>query len=190
MKITVLNGSPKGDYSITLQTVRFIEKHNSQHSFTYLNVGQSIKAYEKDFSKAEVALKDADMILFSYPVYTFIVPSQLHRFIELMKESGIDMSGKFVSQISTSKHFYDVTAHCFIEENAQDMGMKYVKGLSADMDDLTLEKGRNEALAFFDYLMWCAENDIYEPIPGKRTDHVPVPATVPAEREERKKVTS
>ena len=89
MKITVLNGSPKGDYSITLQTVRFIEKHNPQHSFTYLNVGQSIKAYEKDFSKAEAALNKADMILFAYPVYTFIVPSQLHRFIELMKESGI-----------------------------------------------------------------------------------------------------
>ena len=187
MKITVLNGSPKGDYSITLQTVRFIEKHNPQHLFTYLNVGQSIKAYEKDFSKAEDALKNADMILFSYPVYTFIVPSQLHRFIELMKGSGIDLSGKFVSQISTSKHFYDVTAHKFIEENMQDMGMKYVKGLSADMDDLTLEKGRKEALAFFDYLMWCAENDIFEPILEKPSDYVPVAATIPTEPEEEKK---
>ena len=187
MKITILNGSPKGDYSITLQTVRYIEKHNSQHSFTYLNVGQSIKAYEKDFSKARTTLKNSDMILFSYPVYTFIVPSQLHRFIELMKESGIDLSGKFVSQISTSKHFYDVTAHKFIEENMQDMGMKYVKGLSADMDDLTLEKGRREALAFFNYLMWCAENDVFEQIPEKRSDYVPVSATIPAEPEKEKK---
>ena len=186
MKITVLNGSPKGDHSITLQTVRFLEKHNPQHTFTCLNVGQAIKAYEKDFSKAEAALRDADMILFSYPVYTFIVPSQLHRFLELMKGAGIDLRGKFVSQISTSKHFYDVTAHKFIEENVQDMGMKYVKGLSADMDDLTLEKGRQEALAFFDYLTWCVGNDIYEPIPEKRPDYVPVPATVPAEQEREK----
>ena len=187
MKIAVLNGSPKGDYSITLQTVKYIEKHNSQHSFTYLNVGQSIKAYENDFSKIEAALLEADMILFSYPVYTFIVPYQLHRFIELIKESEIDLSQKYTSQISTSKHFYDVTAHKFIEENVQDLGMKYVKGLSADMDDLTLEKGRKDALAFFDYLMWCVENDIYEPIPKKQLDYVPVPATtsVPVHGEEK-----
>ena len=32
---------------------------------------------------ASAALQDEDMILFSYPVYTFIVPSQLHRFIDI-----------------------------------------------------------------------------------------------------------
>ena len=186
MKITVLNGSPKGDYSITLQTVRFIEKHNSKHSFTYLNVGQSIKAYEKDFSKAKAALQDADMILFAYPVYTFIVPSQLHRFIELMKESGMDLSGKYATQISTSKHFYDVTAHKFIEENTQDMGMKYIKGLSADMDDLTTEKGRKDALSFFDYAVWCTENGLYEPFPTRKSDYKPVTVLIPDTAEQNK----
>ena len=181
MKITVLNGSPKGDYSITLQTVKFIEKHNPAHSFTVLNVGQRIKTYEKDFSEAAAALKDADMILFSYPVYTFIVPSQLHRFIELVKDSGIDLCGKYATQISTSKHFYDVTAHKFIEENSQDMGLKFIRGLSADMDDLTTEKGRRDALAFFDYTVWCVENEIFEPVPERVSNYSPVPATVPAE---------
>ena len=179
MKITVLNGSPKGDYSITLQTVRFIEKHRPGHTFTCLNVGQAIKTYEKDFSKAAAALLDADMILFSYPVYTFIAPSQLHRFIELMKESGIDLGGKYATQITTSKHFYDVTAHRFIEENAQDMGLKFIRGLSADMDDLTTKNGRKDALAFFDYAVFCTENDLYEPFPVRRSDHSPVPVTVP-----------
>ena len=54
------------------------------------------------------ALESADLLLFSYPVYTFIAPSQLHRFIELVKTSGIDLSGKYATQITTSKHFYDV----------------------------------------------------------------------------------
>ena len=179
MNITVLNGSPKGDYSITVQTVKYMEKHNAQHSFSYLNVGQSIRSLEKDFSKARAALLAADLILFSYSVYTFLVPSQLHRFIELMKEAGLDLSGKFATQVTTSKHFYDVTAHRFIEENAQDMGLKFIKGLSADMDDLTTDKGRREALAFFDYVNWCVEHDLYEPAPVRRSGYAPVPVTVP-----------
>ena len=183
MKITVLNGSPKGDYSITLQTVKYIEKHNAAHTFTYLNVGQSIAAYEKDFSKAKTALLDADMILFSYPVYTFLVPYQLHRFIELMKASGMDFKGKYAAQISTSKHFYDVTAHKFIEENAADMGMKYLGGLSADMDDLTKEQGRKDALAFFDYVTWRYENGIFEPQTARYSSYSPVPPTLPASRQ-------
>lgn len=35
-------------------------------------------------------------------------PYQLHRFIELIKEEGVDLKGKYASQITTSKHFYDV----------------------------------------------------------------------------------
>ena len=84
MNILVLNGSPKGEYSITLQTVRYLEKLNPQDNFTVLHVGQRIKALEKDFAPAIEAIECADVLLFSYPVYTFMAPCQLHRFIELM----------------------------------------------------------------------------------------------------------
>ncbi len=162
MNILVLNGSPKGDYSITLQTTKYLEILNPQHQFNVLHVGQQIKAYERDFSKAEEALKAADLIIFSYPVYTFVAPCQLHRFIELIKENNVDISGKFATQISTSKHFYDVTAHRYIKDNCFDLGLKYIKGLSADMDDLTLEKGQKEAEDFFKILMFNVKNDFYE----------------------------
>ncbi len=162
MNILVLNGSPKGDYSITLQTTKYLEILHPEHKFNVLHVGQQIKALERDFSKAEEALKQADLIIFSYPVYTFLVPCQLHRFIELIKENNIDISGKFASQISTSKHFYDVTAHRYIKDNCLDFGLKYIKGLSADMDDLTLPKGQKEAEDFFKILMFNIENDFYE----------------------------
>ena len=42
MNILVLNGSPKGEYSITLQTVRYLEKLYPAHSFEVLHVGQKI----------------------------------------------------------------------------------------------------------------------------------------------------
>ena len=163
MNILVLNGSPKGQYSITLQTIRYLEKLHPEHNFNILHVGQRIKAFEKDFSAAAKAIDDAELILFSYPVYTFIVPSQLHRFIELMKEHHVNVTGKFASQVTTSKHFYDVTAHRFIQDNCQDMQMKFVRGLSADMDDLLTEKGRKEAENFWQHLQWCMEQDYAEP---------------------------
>lgn len=162
MNILVLNGSPKGSGSITLQTSKYLEILHPEHSFSYLNVGSEIKKLEKDFSKAEEMLDVAELIVFSYPVYTFIAPSQLHRFIEITKERNIDLSGKYATQISTSKHFYDVTAHNYIRDNCLDLRLKYIKGLSADMDDLTKKKGQAEAREFFDYLIWSVERDIYE----------------------------
>ena len=180
MKILVLNGSPKGQYSVTLQTVLYLQKHYPQHTFEVLHVGQRIKALEKDFAPVTEAACQADLLLFAYPVYTFIAPCQLHRCVELLKASGVDLSGKFATQITTSKHFYDVTAHRYVQDNCQDMGMKYIRGLSADMDDLLSEKGQREARAFMDYAAWCVEQDVYEPAPAA----MPAPAhktvTVPA----------
>ena len=51
-----------------------------------LPVGQRIKRYEKDFSTPREALSQAEVILFCYPVYTFLVPYQLHRFLELLRQ--------------------------------------------------------------------------------------------------------
>ena len=164
MQVLILNGSPKGNYSITLQTSLYLEKRFLEHRFQVLHVGQQIKSIEKDFSVTADAIKNADLIVFSYPVYTFIAPSQLHRFIELLKKSGIDLSGKFATQITTSKHFYDVTAHQYIMENCQDLDLKYIKGLSADMDDLLTEGGQKTAKDFFHYVCWSIKHDVYETI--------------------------
>ena len=91
MHILVINGSPKGSYSITLQTINYLQKLHPEHTFEALHAGKQIKKLEKDFSPALEAIHRAELILFSYPVYTFIAPYQLHRFIELLKESGISM---------------------------------------------------------------------------------------------------
>ena len=181
MEILVINGSPKGKNSVTLQTVNYLQLLFPEHSFEVLHAGQTIKTLEKNFSPALAAIEKAELLLFSYPVYTFIAPCQLHRFIELLKESGADLSGKYATQLSTSKHFYDMTAHRYIQDNCADMGLRYIRGLSADMDDLTTEKGRKEAENFMRYLSWSVENDIYEPVPARMPASERVPVTVPAE---------
>ena len=167
MKILVLNASPKGKNSVTLHTALYLQKLHPEHAFSFLPVGQRIKSYEKDFAPARAALEQADLILFCYPVYTFIAPYQLHRFIELIKADGVDLLGKFASQITTSKHFYDVTAHRFVEENCADLGMKVVRGLSADMEDLLKEQGRKQARDFFDQLVFSCEHGLFAAPPAK-----------------------
>ena len=179
MNILVLNGSPKAEYSITLQTVRYLEKLHPEHSFEVVHVGRQIKSLEKNFSKATQAIEKADLLLFSYPVYTFIAPYQLHRFIELLKAADLNLAGKWATQLTTSKHFYDVTAHRYILDNCHDLGLQFVRGLSADMDDLLAEKGQQEASAFFDFVCQCMEKGHCEPaletLPAPK--HLPV--TVP-----------
>ena len=165
MKVLVLNGSPSGNNSITLQTALYIEKHFPDVTFEILQVAPRIKSIEKDFSEAESALLNADLLLFCYPVYTFLVPAQLHRFIELIKEHGIDLSGKAATQITTSKHFYDTTAHRFIQDNCADLHLPYIRGLSADMEDLLKEQGQKDALSFFRFVLWSMEHQVYEPVP-------------------------
>ena len=180
MKIAIINGSPKGKYSITLKTSEYLERRYPEHEYRTLHAALIIKLLEKDFSRAREILEWADIIIFSYPVYTFLAPSQLHRFIELTKASGVDLSGKWAAQISTSKHFYDVTAAKYIEENIHDLGMRYSTGLLADMEDLLKAEGRREAVGFFEYLMYSVREGVEEGAPTALVEpYTPVRIRVP-----------
>ena len=170
MNILILNDSPAGEDSITLQTTEYLKVFFTEHEYTTLHVGRQIRSMEKDFTEARQALEAADLILFCYPVYTFLVPAQLHRFIELIKEHGVDLSGKYASQISTSKHFYDITAHRFIEDICGDLHLRYIRGLSADMEDILTKQGQKEAKDFFKFLLWNIQNGFCEKAPGPVTD--------------------
>ena len=66
-----------------------------------------------------------------------------------------------------------------------DLGLKYVKGLSADMDDLLTEKGQKDACDFFDYLCWSVEKNHCEPVSCVATTFPNVPVTVPECAEEK-----
>lgn len=184
MKILVLNASPKGGNSTTVHTALYLQALHPEHQFTFVPVGQRIKRYEKDFAPLRAELEQADLLLFCYPVYTFIALYQLHRLIELIKADGVDLSGKFASQITTSKHFYDVTAHRYVEENCCDLGLRVVRGLSADMEDLLTEQGQRDARNFFDQLVFSCEHGLFVTPPARapqreKAMYQPVLPTVP-----------
>ena len=48
MKIVVLNGSPKGETSVTMQYVAWVQKKFPQHELKIINIAQRIKSIEKD----------------------------------------------------------------------------------------------------------------------------------------------
>ena len=171
MKVLFVNGSPRGRFSVTLQSCLYLEKSFPAHSFRHLNAAAGLGGFEKDMAPAAEAFGWAELVIFACPVYSFLVPSQLHRFLELMRERGISLKDKYAAPLTTSKHFFDVTAHRFLEENLHDLGARVIHGLSADMEDLLTEQGRRELTRFFRYAVFCAENAVYE--------HSDAPAAVP-----------
>ena len=91
MKIVVLNGSPKGDVSVTRQYVLFLEKAFPQHQFIVLPVAQQSRKLERDpaaFDAVIQEVRSADGVIWAFPLYILLVCSQYKRFIELITERG------------------------------------------------------------------------------------------------------
>ena len=87
MKLVVLNGSPKGMTSVTMQYVLFLRKKLPQHEFTILNACQEIKKLEGDeqaFLEVIKTVAESDGVLWAFPLYYMLVHGDYKRFIELV----------------------------------------------------------------------------------------------------------
>ncbi len=185
MKILVLNGSPKGDLSVTIQYVLFIRKKFPQHELKTINISQQIKALEnKDgiFEEVIEEVSSADGILWAFPVYFLLVPSSYKRFIELIWERGSSKAfiGKYTASLSTSIHFYDHLAHDYINAVCDDLGMKYIDGFSAEMEDLMEKQERRRLSLFAEHLFDAITNCTptsknFRPLAHQAFEYVPGP---------------
>jgi len=145
MKIVVLNGSPKGNMSVTLQYVLFIRKKFSQHELKIFNIAQEIRKIEgeeKAFQEIIEAVKAADGVLWAFPLYFLLVQSNYKRFIEFIweREAEAAFKNKYAASLSTSIHFFDHTAHNYINAVCDDLDMRFVGAFSAGMYDLLKTK--------------------------------------------------
>ena len=156
MKIVILNGSPKGEPSVTMQYVKYIQKHYPDHEYLFHNISSRIKRIEKNddlFNEIIADIESCDSIIWSTPVYTLFVPAQYMRFIELIHERNVAQAFKHKSAIvmTTSIHFYDHTAHRYMHAICDDLEMNYIGYFSAEMDDLRKSRGRETLLKFAKY---------------------------------------
>ena len=162
MKICVLNGSPKGDESVTMQYVRFLKLAYPSHTFTTENIGQriaAIEANEEEYKKVIASIDAADAILFATPVYFMLVPAQLKRFIELLfsRNAAPAFFNKFAASLTTSIHFFDHTANAYLHAIAEDLGMHWAGSFMAEMEDLLAEKHQEELVRFGEEFLIMAE---------------------------------
>ena len=83
-------------------------------------------------------------------VHFLLLPSQYKRFIELISEKGVEaiFEQKYSAVLTTSIHFYDHTAHNYLQAVCDVLNMKYVGSFSADISDLMKNKGREGLRAF------------------------------------------
>lgn len=166
MNIVVLAGSPKGNASVTLQSVRWLERRYPEHEFVVHRVAQRIKRLENDPAAFRAVLDDvgsADLVLWAFPVYYFLVHAHLKRFIELAFERGAGaFRGRPAAAISTSIKVMDHTAHAYVRAVSDDLGGRWLGSYSAHMRDLLDPVERTRLEGFFQQLV----DDVARGAPG------------------------
>jgi len=183
MKIAVLNGSPKGDVSVTMQYVKYLQKKFPGHEFIFHNTAQQIRKLEKDEKAFRAVMDDiaaADAVLWAFPLYYCLVCSQYKRFIELIFERGAQacFRDKYAAGLSTSIHFFDHTAHNYIHAICDDLDMRYTGFYSAAMYDLLKKEERQRLADFFQDLQAVVERQAptmkcFPPLEHKAFRYVP-----------------
>ena len=133
MKFTILNGSPKGAESVTMQYVLYVKKKHPEHEYDIIK-----------------QIKESDGVIWGFPLYVMLICSQYKRFIELVFERNVEtvFENKYTIVLSTSIHFYDHTAQNYMQSICDDLKMKYVGNYSADSWDLLYPKRRAGWLLF------------------------------------------
>ena len=153
MKIIILNGSPKGNLSGTLQYANYLKKANNLHEFETIHVSQTIRAIENNQEKFDTIIQKiqkADGVIWSFPLYFMMVNGGYKRFIELIFEHNAEeaFAGKYAAAISTSIHFYDHTAHAYMHAICDDLNMQYVGRFSPGMTDLLKSEHQEQLLQY------------------------------------------
>jgi multimeric flavodoxin WrbA len=166
MKVIVLNGSPKGDKSLSLFYAKYLMHQFTEIEFVVRHVSSKIKILEKDTEKFDALVNEirtSDAVLWVLPVYVLSVPGQVMQFYELIEqrcESRV-FENKFVSVLCSSMNYFDFNAFNYIQAKTEDLNGKYYEGLSVGMFDLKKTKVRkNIKLYFSNYINYIAENRI------------------------------
>jgi multimeric flavodoxin WrbA len=188
MKITVINGSPKGENSVTIQYVRYMEKKVPGFVVREHLVAKEIAGLERQPEKlAAIAesIRASDAVIWSVPAYHLTVPSQLVRFFELFDQSGHSkvLKGKPAGVVVTSIHYFDHLVVNWLRMASEDRGMRFIEAISPEMNDLLDPKMRGHIQRWGEeFIRGVSENETV--LPGSVIEKRPVrdliPANIPA----------
>ncbi len=198
MRILVLNGSPKGSDSVTMQYVHYVERRFPDHEVAAVNVAQlsrALVAKGERFRALVEAVERADLVLWAFPLYILLVCSQYKRFIELAYDTELSqaLSGKYAATLSTSIKYHDNLAHSYVRGVCGELGMQFLGSYSAAMHDLLNESERRRLESFAQGLFLAVEESrsvpaVSSPAPQAPRQYVPATATQPLSAEGRRVV--
>jgi multimeric flavodoxin WrbA len=165
MKIIVLNGSPKGELSVTMQYVAYLAKLYPQHEFNIHHIAQRLKRLERDlkaFDGVIDQIRSSDAVLWGFPLFILHVHANYKRFIELVFERNAQeaFKGKYTAALSTSIHFFDHTAHNYIHAICDDLEMRFIESYAPGMDDLMKAEGRQQLAIFGRQFLEAIQNQV------------------------------
>jgi multimeric flavodoxin WrbA len=149
-----------------MQYVHYIQKKFPEHTLKIHNISERINKIEKDihlFQTIIDEIRDSDGILWAFPVYYLLVPANYKRFIELISERGVEdvFHNKHTACLTTSIHFFDHTAHNYINSICDDLHMRYIGSFSADMYDLQKIEIRQRLCLFSENIFNAIEMNAY-----------------------------
>lgn len=161
IKILIVNGSPKGEHSLTLQHSLYMLGQEKDVEYKVLQAGEDLSKIDFEESWLESAIGDiewSDAIIWNTPVYTMLVPWQLMRLFQLIKATGRNsiFEGKYATSMMTCFHYYDQLAEDWLRGMSEDLGMSYIEGRTADNMDM-LNKTHRASMRFFmnDFVSSC-----------------------------------
>jgi len=183
MKIIAFNGSPHGNDGNTIFAFQYIKKYFPDTECITYNIALQLKKIENDenyFNSIIKEVESAEAIIWVFPVYIFLLPSQMKRFIELLWERDGEgaFQDKYATSIITSIHFCDDFPMNYIHGVSEDLGMKYVTGYSIHMNDMDIKDKRKGMSLFSKYFFEIVKNripvpKIYAPITYKPIEYHP-----------------
>lgn len=189
MKITIFNGSPKADMSVTMQYVNYAIKRFAGHDYEIFNVTRDLGKItdgSKLLDDMMNSVRTSTLVIWAFPVFGLLVPAEYKKFIELVWERHLEgaFAGKYAAAISTSIHFLDNYARYYINAVSDDLDMKYLGDFFADSGTLLDEGGRTNFEAFFADLLQRAADQVavcktYQPAGQPAFEYSASPRAVP-----------
>lgn len=175
VRILVVNGSPKGEFSLTLQHSLYMLGRVKDVEWRVLQVGFDLTDRQIAPNWLEKALAElawSDAVLWNTPVYTMLVPWQLMRFFQLVKDAGRNdvFAGKYATSMITCFHYYDHLAEKWLRAMSEDRGMAFIEGRTADNTDMLKHQHRISMRFFMDQFVHACRNKlpverIYQTLP-------------------------
>lgn len=149
MRVTVLSASPKQQFSLTLQTVRTLQKMCKEDTFDICFIKDV-----NDHTEFEEKANNSDLVLILSSLYHFNTHGQLMRYLK-----GIHITpGKPITFITTSGGNMDIPAHNYIRSFAKHNGLKWIRSLSLLDEDVLKEHRREELYRWFCYVKDVVNN--------------------------------